>query len=121
MGNCCDLSLGSSIICPGRTIIVSNPPWGLRLSEDVIDSWDNMRQFFANECGGTEGALLRVNTFIHNKFHYLQYARFSAWILSGNKNLTRTLRMKKSRSFPISTGNESLRWIQYHIFPKQKH
>ena len=76
MGNCCDLSLGSSIICPGRTIIVSNPPWGLRLSEDVIESWGHMRQFFANECGGTEGALLRVNTFIHDKFQYLQYARF---------------------------------------------
>lgn len=99
-----DLSLGkgepddsfNSIIVPGRTIVVCNPPWGLRLTEDIEESWLSLKSFLREQCNGTE-----------------------AWILSGSKDATRFLRMKKSRSVVIQTGDEDLRWIQYHVFQKK--
>jgi len=86
---------GERIAVEGRSIVVANPPWGKRLSDDIEESWESLKAFLRRECDGIE-----------------------AWILSGNKDLTRILRMKKSRSLVIKTGGEDLRWIQYHIFKK---
>jgi 23S rRNA (guanine2445-N2)-methyltransferase / 23S rRNA (guanine2069-N7)-methyltransferase len=80
-------------IVEGRTIVVVNPPWGLRLDIDTERSWVALKSFLREECVGAE-----------------------AWILSGNKHLTRTLNMKKTRSVPLKTAAEMLRWLQYPIF-----
>ena len=80
----------------GRTIFVCNPPWGLRLTEDIDDSWVSLREFLRREAHGCE-----------------------SWVLSGNKDLTKILRMKKSRSVVVKTAGEDLRWLQYHIFQKK--
>jgi len=85
------------VIVPGQTIVVTNPPWGKRLddsSNDIQSSWNSLAHFLKNSADGCE-----------------------AWVLSGNKALTRFLHMKKTRSFPLTVGHERLRWIQYHIFP----
>lgn len=102
-GDCLDWDLGGEseesaerIPVEGRTIVVANPPWGKRLSEDIEQSWESLKTFLRRECNGVE-----------------------AWILSGNKDLTRILRMKKTRSLVIKTGSEDLRWLQYHIFKKK--
>lgn len=90
------------IVVDGRSMVVTNPPWGLRLNNDnnydnndsyIVNAWESLATFLKRECSGVE-----------------------AWILSGNKNLTKLLRMKKTRGIPIHTGDEDLRWIQYHIF-----
>lgn len=94
-GDCIDWHVSDAVV-PGRTIVVSNPPWGLRLTEDVEQSWTSLKSFLREECNESE-----------------------AWILSGSKDATRHLRMKKSRSVVIKTADEDLRWIQYHIFQKK--
>ena len=64
-------------IVEGRTIFVCNPPWGLRLTDDIDESWVALREFLRHEAGGCE-----------------------SWVLSGNNDLTRILRMKRvGRSF----------------------
>jgi putative N6-adenine-specific DNA methylase len=83
-------------VVPGRTIIASNPPWGLRLNEDIESSWLSLKTFLRQECNGAE-----------------------AWVLSGSKEATRFLRMKKTRSVVVRTADEDLRWIQYHVFKKK--
>lgn len=83
----------SGHIVEGRTIVVVNPPWGLRLDIDTEQSWGALKSFLREECVGAE-----------------------AWILSGNKHLTRLLNMKKTRSVPLKTAAETLRWLQYPIF-----
>lgn len=101
-GDCLDWDLGGEgedsdrIPVEGRTIVVSNPPWGKRLTDDIDESWVSLKTFLRRECNGLE-----------------------AWILSGNRDLTRILGMKKSRSVAIRTGDEDLRCIQYHIFKKK--
>ena len=37
------------------------------------------------------------------------------WILSGNAKLTKFLRMKSNRKFPISNGGIDCRWLNYSI------
>jgi len=83
-------------ICPGRTIIATNPPWGLRLTEDIEASWCALNLFLRRECNCAE-----------------------AWVLSGNKAVTRILRMKNSRKISIKTADEDLRWIQYHVLKRR--
>ena len=102
-GDCLDWDLGGEseesadrIPVEGRTIVVANLPWGKRLSEDIEQSWESLKTFLRRECDGVE-----------------------AWILSGNKDLTRISRMKKTKSLVIKTGGEDLRWLQYHIFKKK--
>jgi putative N6-adenine-specific DNA methylase len=85
----------ASQLVEGRTIAVVNPPWGVRLEEDMEESWVSLRTFLRQECVGVE-----------------------AWVLSGNKDATRILKMKKSRSVPLNTAAEKLRWLQYHVFAK---
>ncbi len=59
---------------------------GVRLTEDIDDSWVSLREFLRREGNGAE-----------------------AWVLSGNKDLTKILRMKKSRSVVVRTADEDLR------------
>lgn len=106
--DCRDWSHDKEIVVEGRSMVVVNPPWGVRLNDSnnnkividmegddsyVANSWDSLETFLKRECSGME-----------------------AWVLSGNKNLTKLLKMKRTRSIPIHTGEEDLRWIQYHIF-----
>ncbi|KAL7476732.1 hypothetical protein ACHAW6_002568 [Cyclotella cf. meneghiniana] len=95
-GDCLDWKLHNKVI-EGRTIFACNPPWGVRLTEDIDDSWVSLREFLRREGNGAE-----------------------AWVLSGNKDLTKILRMKKSRSVVVRTADEDLRWLQYHIFQKSE-
>ncbi len=102
--DCIDWTLGgeesanvSRQVGVGRTIFVCNPPWGLRLTEDIDESWVSLREFLRREAHGCE-----------------------SWVLSGNKDLTKILRMKKSRSVVVKTADEDLRWLQYHIFQKKE-
>ena len=105
-GDCIHWDLGGDIneeeikkrdIIQGRTIFVCNPPWGLRLTDDIDESWVSLREFLRREAGGCE-----------------------SWVLSGNKDLTKILRMRTSRKVPVQTAGEDLRWLQYHIFEKNK-
>lgn len=102
-GDCIDWTLGGEDstnvrqVGVGRTIFVCNPPWGLRLTEDIDESWVSLREFLRREAHGCE-----------------------SWVLSGNKDLTKILRMKKSRSVVVKTADEDLRWLQYHIFQKRE-
>jgi len=101
-GDCVEWDLGGMhgdhrAVIEGRTIFVCNPPWGVRLTEDIDNSWVSLREFLRREGNGAE-----------------------AWVLSGNKDLTKILRMKKSRTLVVRTAEEDLRWLQYHIFQKSE-
>jgi putative N6-adenine-specific DNA methylase len=100
-GDCIDWNLekddGMSCAIPSRTIFVANPPWGKRLSQDIDDSWVNLREFIRRKAPGCE-----------------------VWVLSGNKDLTKILRMKKTKSLAIRTADEELKWLQYHVFKKSE-
>lgn len=55
-------------------LVVTNPPWDLRLTEGAEESWTALGQWLKREAGGAQ-----------------------AWTLSGNPELTRALFMKASR------------------------
>ncbi len=73
--------------------IVTNPPWGVRLTEDIEESWEGLRHYLRDTCpSGTE-----------------------AWVLSGDKSSTKLLKLRRERMIPIQTGDQTLRWIHYTI------
>jgi 23S rRNA G2445 N2-methylase RlmL len=76
--------------------VVSNPPWGVRLEDNVSSSWEALRIFLRQRCP----------------------ADSQAWILSGSPTATKHLGLRRSQSLPLQTGDQDLRWLQYLIRPK---
>ena len=70
-----------------------NPPYGERLGEgeDLVQSWRELGNFL-HRC---EGA--------------------TAWVLSGNAELTRHLGLRTSRKFVVRNGPIDCRWLRYEV------
>jgi 23S rRNA G2445 N2-methylase RlmL len=89
--DCYDLDVDASP--ETSTFVTTNPPWGVRLTEDIETSWDGLKHFIRNKCpGGTR-----------------------VYVLSGDKSATGILQLKRDRMIPIQTGEQHLRWVQYSI------
>jgi putative N6-adenine-specific DNA methylase len=89
--DCKDLKIPSDSDSPHW--VLTNPPWGVRLTEDVEESWDSLRHFLRDTCP----------------------SETEAWVLSGDKAASAQLKMKRDKMIPIQTGDQHLRWIQYTI------
>ncbi|CAB9517544.1 methyltransferase K/L [Seminavis robusta] len=79
--------------------VVTNPPWGVRLTDDDHMSWESLRTFLRTNCPP---------------------GRTQAWVLSGNKLATKHLGLRRSQSVVAKTGQQDLRWIQYKILEKRE-
>ncbi len=75
-------------------VVVCNPPYGERLGDDeeVVDSWVALGNFLHQQCGGA-----------------------TAWLLSGNREVTRHLGLRVSKRIPVMNGPIDCRWLQYEI------
>ncbi len=75
-------------------VVVTNPPYGKRLGEgeDVVDAWRSLGNFLHGACAGA-----------------------TAWVLSGDKSLTRHLGLRTSRRIPVMNGPIECRWLRYEI------
>jgi len=77
-----------------QIMVVANPPWGVRLDENMEASWESLRTFLRDNCPG---------------------GRTEAWILSGSKEATQHLGLRRSQMMPLQTGKQTLRWLRYEI------
>jgi putative N6-adenine-specific DNA methylase len=81
---------------PAQTpaVVVVNPPYGLRLGEgeELLESWRELGQFLHQRCGGAV-----------------------AWVLSGNREVTRHLGLRCSRRLPVWNGQIECRFLRYAI------
>ena len=76
-------------------VVVVNPPYGERLDGDeIVDSWISLGNFLHRSCAGA-----------------------TAYVLSGNKALTRHLGLRASLRTPVMNGPIECRWIRYDIRP----
>jgi 23S rRNA G2445 N2-methylase RlmL len=90
--DCYDLGVRNASIA-SHVFVATNPPWGVRLTEEISESWEGLRHFIRNKTpNGTK-----------------------VFILSGDKSATATLKLKRDRMVPLQTGEQHLRWIQYTI------
>ena len=80
-----------------QCLVVCNPPWGERLTEDVHESWESLREFLRHQCPPD---------------------RTEAWILSGDPTATKHLGLRRSASIPLQTGKQQLRWLRYELHSK---
>ncbi len=75
-------------------LIVCNPPYGKRIGmyEDLEDLYEELSRFLKKNASG---------------WHF--------WLLSGNRDLSRSIQMKATKKFPISNGGIDCRWLNYLI------
>ncbi len=75
-------------------LILCNPPYGKKLGDEneLIDLY------------------MRMGEFLKKKFSGWEF-----WLLSGNRRLTKHLKMKSSLKIPVSNGGIDCRWIKYLI------
>lgn len=76
-------------------LVVVNPEYGLRLGET----------------SGLEDVYRRLGDFLKQKC-----AGYTAYVLSGNKELTRHIRLKASRKYVFYNGNIECRLLKYELF-----
>jgi 23S rRNA G2445 N2-methylase RlmL len=84
---------------PPRAVVV-NPPYGERLDaapEALAKDWLELGHFLHGQCTGA-----------------------SAWILSGNPELTRHLGLRANRKWPVRNGPIECRWIRYDIATRRQ-
>lgn len=72
--------------------VITNPPWGERLRDEAEASWRKLGAFLKARCGGA-----------------------SAWVLSGNPELTRFLYLKAGQRHPLRIGRTDCRVIRYDV------
>jgi putative N6-adenine-specific DNA methylase len=76
-----------------------NPPYGERLEGDdaaaLADAWSALGNFLHQQCGGA-----------------------TAWVLCGNKALTRHLGLRTNRRIPVRNGPIECRWLRYEVRAK---
>ncbi|KAL3915147.1 MAG: hypothetical protein SGPRY_007357, partial [Prymnesium sp.] len=77
-------------------LVVSNPPWDLRL-EGGDGAWSDLGGFLKRECGGSV-----------------------AWLLSGEKKLTSQLRMRSSEKKRVESGGLNLLFLRYDVLPPKR-
>jgi 23S rRNA G2445 N2-methylase RlmL len=77
---------------PAPGLVVVNPPYGVRL-EEAGESWQRLGDFLRGLPGG------------------------EAWVLSGDPELTRNLRMRSTRRVPVTNGGIDCRWLRYPLGP----
>lgn len=73
------------------TLVMSNPPWGMRLAEEE-DAWVDMGDFLRQHCTGS-----------------------TAVLMSGDMGLTRGLRMRARQKHPVRIGNVDTRVLLYDV------
>lgn len=76
-------------------VVVTNPPYGERIGRDEED---------------LEGSYKDLGTFLHERCSGAE-----AWVLSGNKALTRHLRLRASARVPVMNGPIECRWLRYEL------
>ncbi|WP_028952821.1 class I SAM-dependent RNA methyltransferase [Synechococcus sp. CC9616] len=78
----------------GQGVLVCNPPYGERIGskEDLEDLYSCLGDFAKQQASG-----------------------WQLWLLSGNAELTRALRLKAERRIPINNGGIDCRWLHYSI------
>mmetsp|Transcript_5939 Transcript_5939/g.17867 ORF Transcript_5939/g.17867 Transcript_5939/m.17867 type:complete len:429 (-) Transcript_5939:1836-3122(-) len=77
-------------------VVLSNPPWGLRLGEEE-EAWSQLGRFLKSN--GANG---------------------DAYLLCGNSEVSRHLRMKADRKWPVRLGDVDCRILKYHILPPKE-
>jgi 23S rRNA G2445 N2-methylase RlmL len=77
-----------------KGMIVVNPPYGVRLGDE----------FFLEELYKDWGHTLKKN-----------FSGWDLWLLSGDPQWTRFLRMKANKKYPIDNGGVDCRWVHYQI------
>jgi 23S rRNA G2445 N2-methylase RlmL len=75
------------------TVVVCNPPWGLRLRGEE-KSWEYLGQFLRQSAGNS-----------------------TAVLLSGEAGLTRSLGMRAREKHPVRIGGIDCRVLAYDVFP----
>ena len=78
-----------------KGIVICNPPYGKKLFTDEQDLID---------------LYTKIGKILKDKFSGWEF-----WMLSGNSELTKYLRLKSSLKIPVSNGGLDCRWIKYII------
>ena len=75
-------------------MLVCNPPYGQRIGDEA--DLEELYRELGNHAKANAGG-------------------WQLWLLSGNPNLTRALRLKAERRIPVSNGGIDCRWLHYEI------
>jgi len=78
-------------------LVITNPPWGQRLEDDVEQVWGKLGVFLKDQAVGP----------------------YDAFILSGSTEYTQYLKLRAEKKHPLSVGGTNCRLLKYNIHKKR--
>jgi putative N6-adenine-specific DNA methylase len=79
------------------SLVITNPPWGQRLENDIEDAWSKLGIFLKNQAE----------------------TPYDAFILSGSTEYTQYLKLRAEKKHPLSVGGTNCRLLKYAIHKKR--
>ncbi|KAJ8908580.1 hypothetical protein NDN08_005285 [Rhodosorus marinus] len=79
-------------VADGISVVLSNPPWGLRLADEDGEAWKKLGLFLKQNARGGD-----------------------AYLICGNGEATKELRMRADSKRPVRLGNVDCRILKYHV------
>jgi len=116
-------SAGSKIDPNAQRIVVTNPPWGKRIgagessSEDTVGDDEYDRDTTIISDGATSEEALEQCWNSLGVFLKRECPDTSAFVLSGNPEVSRAIRMRASRKHVVGIGGVDCRLLRYDILP----
>ena len=116
--DCADLAPSTKLAPGGESLVVSNPPWGMRLDgPESEEAWRGLGTFLRRECGGTSVTLptptystkllTPTPTPARTPTRTLTHPYCDqAWLLSGSPELTRELRMRAGSKLMLEQAHK---------------
>ena len=109
--DCCDWPVRETIGHQSKCMVLTNPPWGMRLGGEGPE-----REKYPTAGQGQEQALAEESWIALRTFLKQNCSKSDAYILCGNPAMSKHLRMRTERKYPIATGGTDCRLLHYKVF-----
>lgn len=113
--DCCDWQVRETIGHDSKCMVLTNPPWGMRLGGD--DPGEEKDGGFKRPRGqGQEQAIAEESWVALRSFLKQNCGQSDAYVLCGNPAMSKHLRMRAERKYPVATGGVDCRLLHYKVF-----
>lgn len=110
--DCKDWDLNERIEASTKRLVMTNPPWGMRLGTEEV----NRAGGRSHRGQGMEQAMAEESWMSLRLFLKSNCSKSDAYVLCGNPDMSKHLRMRAEKKYPIWAGGVDSRLLHYCVY-----